>query len=291
MADEKLEPRALELGDEVRLSGEEVGEGPPVVLCHGITATRRQILHGSTALPRRGYRVITYDARGHGRSDPAPEGSDYGSPRLVADLGAVISETVGEGPLILGGHSMGAHTAVAYALENPERIAGLVVIGPAWGGPRDAEQDQRVLARYDGLADGLENGGVEGFLQALDREGLNPEYRDSIIRFTRERMQAHLHPEAVARALREVPRSPPFESLDELEFLDPPALVVASHDDADPEHPYALAEAYAQRLPHARLISEQEGESPLAWQGGRLSREIADFCAEPAVDRRLQPGA
>jgi hypothetical protein len=35
------------------------------------------------------------------------------------------------------------------------------------------------------------------------------------------------------------------------------------------------------------LISEAEGESPLAWQGGRLSREIAAFCATPGVAERL----
>jgi hypothetical protein len=95
----------------------------------------------------------------------------------------------------------------------------------------------------------------------------------------------------VARALREVPRSPPFESLDELEFLDLPALVVASHDIADPEHPYAIAKAYAEHLPRARLVSEEEGESPLAWQGGRLSREIASFSAEPVVAERLNAAA
>jgi 3-oxoadipate enol-lactonase len=59
--------------------------------------------------------------------------------------------------------------------------------------------------------------------------------------------------------------------------LEVPALVVASHDEADPGHPRAVAEAYAERLPRARLIGEEEGESPLAWQGGKLSREIADF--------------
>ena len=56
-----------------------------------------------------------------------------------------------------------------------------------------------------------------------------------------------------------------------------PALVVASHDEADPGHPYAVAAAYAEALPRARLISEEQGESPLAWQGGKLSRAIADF--------------
>jgi hypothetical protein len=81
----------------------------------------------------------------------------------------------------------------------------------------------------------------------------------------------------VVAALRETPRSRPFESLDDLRGLEVPSLVVASHDAADPGHPYAVAEAYAEVLPDARLVSEAEGESPLAWQGGRLSREIAAF--------------
>ena len=92
-------------------------------------------------------------------------------------------------------------------------------------------------------------------------------------------MEAHRHLAAVAEALRQVPRSRPFETLDQLEQLDVPALVVASRDDADPGHPYAVAEEYARRLPRAELVSEAEGQSPLAWQGGRLSREIARFCA------------
>ena len=93
-------------------------------------------------------------------------------------------------------------------------------------------------------------------------------------------MLLHRDLAALAEALREVPASRPFGSLDELEGLDIPALVVASRDEADPGHPYAAAAAYAERLPRARLIVEGEGESPLAWQGGRLSRELAAFYAE-----------
>jgi alpha-beta hydrolase superfamily lysophospholipase len=66
----ELEPQPFEVAG--RLRGEAMGEGPAVVLCHGITATRQQLLHGSHALPRAGYEVITFDARGHGESEPAP---------------------------------------------------------------------------------------------------------------------------------------------------------------------------------------------------------------------------
>jgi pimeloyl-ACP methyl ester carboxylesterase len=265
-----------------RLAGEAIGEGTPVVLLHGITATRRYVVHGSKVLARRGHRQISYDARGHGQSDPAAPGHGYAYSELAADLGRVVDAEVGPGRFVLAGHSMGAHTAVAYALEHGDRIAGLVVIGPVYMGFIDEE----ALAGWDRLADGLDRGGVDGFIAAFDR-GLDPAWRETVLRFTRERMLSHRHPDAVARALSEVPRSAPFEAMSELEFLDVPALVVASHDAADPGHPYSVAAAYAERMPAARLIAEDEGSSPLAWQGGRLSREIAAFCAEPSVEGRM----
>jgi 3-oxoadipate enol-lactonase len=178
---------------------------------------------------------------------------------------------------------MGAHTLTALALEEPDRIAGLVIIGPVYLGTPVGEES---MAYWDALADGLERAGVDGFIAAYDRN-LDPEWRDTLLRIARDRLSLHRHPEAVAQALREVPRSRPFGDLAELEFLDLPALVVASHDDADPGHPYAVAEAWAQRLPQSTLISEEPGSSPLAWQGGRLSREIAGFCERPEVAERL----
>jgi pimeloyl-ACP methyl ester carboxylesterase len=259
------------------IRGEAVGEGPPIVLCHGVTATRHSVIHGSRRLERGGHTVISYDARGHGESDPAPAGAGYEYPELKGDLAAVIDEQAGGGPVLLVGHSMGAHTAVGFALGDPARVAGLIAIGPAY----DGEIGEGSLRYWDGLADALEQDGIDGFVAYIDRvQGIDPRWRDSVLRFTRERMERHRHPDAIAAALREVPRSRPFGSLDELEGLTVPTLVVASHDAADPGHPYAVGEAYAARIPGARLVSEPEGQSPLAWQGGRLSREIEAFYRE-----------
>lgn len=277
------EPRPFTTGQAPRIRGEVAGEGMPVVLCHGITATRRYVVHGSQALPRAGHRVVYYDARAHGDSDPAPPGEGYGYPELVADLESVVALTAGEGPFVLAGHSMGSHTAVAYALRHPDRLAGLVVIGPVYSGAIPDE----ALKYWDGLAAALEEGGVDGFVSYIDgADGFDPTWRDTILRFTRERMLLHRHLPALADALREVPRSRPFGELEDLAAIPVPTLVVASHDTADPGHPRAVAEAYAESMPHARLIGEAEGESPLAWQGGKLSREIAAFCAEDAVVER-----
>jgi pimeloyl-ACP methyl ester carboxylesterase len=271
------EARSFAVEGDPSLRGEAMGEGPTVVLCHGITATRRYVLHGSKALARAGYDVVTYDARGHGESDPAPVGEGYGYPRLVDDLERVVEAEVGEDRFFLGGHSMGAHTAAAYALRHPERLAGLVLIGPTFKGAIEPSS----LEYWDGLAAALEAGGVDGFVSYIgEKQGTDPRWRDSVLRFTRERLLRQQHPEALVEALREVPRSRPFESLDQLTEVGVPALVVASNDDADPGHPYEAAAAYAEALPVARLISEEPGESPLAWQGGKLSRALAGFYAE-----------
>jgi 3-oxoadipate enol-lactonase len=273
------EPRQFSAGERPTIRGEAAGEGPPVVLCHGLTATRRYVLHGSRALERAGHAVVAYDARGHGESDPAPAGQSYGYPELVGDLEAVVAATLHERRFFLAGHSMGAHTALAYALRHPERPHGLVLIGPTYTGEPAGETDS--LAYWDGLAAALVADGVDGFVAYIDRnQETDPAWRDSVLRFTRERMLRHRHLDAIVAALRAVPRSRPFDSLEQLERLRVRALVVASHDAADPGHPRSVAEAYAERLPLARLAGEAEGESPLAWQGGRLSREIAAFCAE-----------
>jgi pimeloyl-ACP methyl ester carboxylesterase len=269
-----LEAEAFEVGPAPLLRGEGEGEGPPVVLCHGITATRRYVVHGSRALARAGHRVITYDARGHGDSEAAPVGEGYGYPQLLEDLERVVAAQVSEGRFLLGGHSMGAHTAVAYALRHPERLAGLAVIGPTFLGAIRPES----LEYWDGLAAALEAGGVDGFVAYIgERQGVESRWRESVLRFTRERVRRQGNLGALAEALRQVPRSRPFESMEELAQLDVPALVVASNDDADPGHPYAAAAAYAEALPRAELVSEAEGESPLAWQGGKLSRALASF--------------
>lgn len=286
------DPRTFEVErDGQMLRGEvlnpppDADRGVPVVLLHAITSNRDGVVHGSNLLPRGGHALVSYDARGHGESAPAPQGSGYGYDEMVADAEAVLDATVGEERVVMAGSSMGAHTAAAFALRHPERLAGLVLIGPAYNGLPPSEESQR---EWGELAEGLETGGVDGFMRAYESQGLDPEWRDTLLRFTRERLETHRHPEAVARAMRETPLDRPFEDMGELEFVELPVLVVASNDEADAGHPFAVAEAYAERLPQARLITEGEGESPLAWQGGKLSREIAAFAAEDAVLERAR---
>jgi pimeloyl-ACP methyl ester carboxylesterase len=256
------------------------GEGTPVVLLHGLTATHRYVVMGSKALERSGHRVIAYDARGHGQSDPAPDPEAYRYADLRDDLVRVMDER-GIERAVLAGASMGAHTLLRLALEQPERAAALVVITPAYDPDEFGDPDS--LARWDALSEGLRTGGVEGFVEAYGDPGVPENWRETVFRVIRQRLAAHEHPEALADALRATPRSRPFPSIDSLTAIEVPTVVVADRDEADPGHPLAIGEAYAEAIPNAELLVEEEGKSPLAWQGSQLSKVIADVAERADV--------
>jgi pimeloyl-ACP methyl ester carboxylesterase len=270
------QPNKVEVSrGELELDGDVAGEGPPLMLLHGLTATRRNVVQGSKHLLRAGYQLASYDARGHGSSSPAPAPSAYDYQDLVEDLGAVLDRLGLERPVLVGA-SMGAGTAAAWALRNPDRVAALVLITPPpFGDPEDGW--------WDTAADALESDGIDGFLDVVVDDDLPERWRKAARDAARQRLERHLHLEAVADALRVVPRSRPFQHVEELEPLEMPVLVVASRDEADPVHPFADAEAWSEHLSDARLVVEDEEESPLAWRGAHLSRAIEDFLREAGI--------
>jgi pimeloyl-ACP methyl ester carboxylesterase len=262
--------RQLPGAGSITLEGEEAGDGPPVVLLHGLSATRRNVVQGSRALIKRGYRLISYDARGHGASSPA-ERYEYAD--LVADLAGVLDHLELERAALVGS-SMGAATAMAFALEHLERVPALVQITPAYTGyARTGAVDGELWGR---LAAALDKG-VDEFVEFAQPQDIPERWREVAREATRQRMERHEHLGAVAQALREVPSSVAWKGLEPLSRLDVPVLIVGSQDDADTLHPLGIAEEYCRRLPNAELVVEDRGDSPLAWQGARLSNVIADF--------------
>lgn len=264
----------------MELHVEVAGDGPPIVLLHGLTANHRYVVMGSRKLEREGYRVVTYDARGHGASPAAPDGR-YDYDALADDLESVL-DAQGIDRAVLAGASMGAHTAIHFALRAPERVAGLVLVTPAFVPGNESEP--AALARWDRLAAGMDSGGADGFVEAYRFDDVPEQWRETVRKVTHQRLSVHDDQHAVAAALRGVPRSAAFGDLGELAAISAPTVVVGDRDDADPGHPLAVAEQYAAAIPDAELVVEEQGKSPIAWQGGQLSQVIIDLAERAEYD-------
>jgi len=271
-------PFRVDRGGGVVLDAESAGEGPEVLLLHGLTATRRYVLHGSRGLERAGRRVISYDARGHGRSTPPADPVEYAYRPTLADDAVAVLDASGARDAVLMGQSMGSATALAVAFTHPERVRGLVIVTPAHRGHPAAD-----MTRWDALSRGLATGGVEGFMAAMGEPRVPEKWRSSITTVVRQRMERHEHPDGVAAALAAIPRTAAFDGVEALRDLRVPVLVVGSRDELDPDHPLAVAQEYARLIPGCELLVEDPGESPLAWRGGSLSAAVLDLMARRGI--------
>ena len=118
--------RTVHLRDEGPRDGN--ADAPAIVLLHGSNADLHTWQPWAEAL-RRDYRVIRFDQRGHGLTGPAPDG-DYTRDAFVANVDRVVRR-LGLERFVLGGNSMGGGIALAYALEHPDKLAGLVLVDAA----------------------------------------------------------------------------------------------------------------------------------------------------------------
>lgn len=267
---------------DVRLAVYETGDpaGEPVVLLHGLTGTHEYVLMRNRRLDRHGYRTISYDARGHGRSSrAAAEAYDYSN--LAGDLEAVM-ESLGIDSALMVGSSMGGHTALRYALRQPQRVNGVVFVTPAYH-PVESFRPE-TLERWDVLADALQARGIEGFADAYGHPFGGTEEFDAVMRLVRNRLELHDDLGGVIDALRVVPRARPYPEIADVGALELPALVIGSHDDFDVEHPIAVAEQHAAAL-RAELVVEERGRYPIAWSGGRTARIVHGFATDTAAER------
>ena len=116
----------IEVGRGVHIHTQIVGTGPPVILLHGWAFDHRIWDRQVRVLAEAGHTTITIDLRGHGRSD-RPYG-DYPVEQLAEDVLAVV-KTVDPGPAVLVGWSLGGVTAFRVAVQAPELLTQLVLVG------------------------------------------------------------------------------------------------------------------------------------------------------------------
>ncbi|WP_114520352.1 alpha/beta hydrolase [Altererythrobacter sp. ZODW24] len=127
----------VDVGDGLRVHLRDEGprDAPVVMLLHGSNADLHTWEPWTEALKSE-YRVIRFDQIGHGLTGPAPD-NNYTMPSFTSTITKVADE-LDLGTFVIGGNSMGGGIAMAYALEHPERLDGLVLVD-ASGAPIERE--------------------------------------------------------------------------------------------------------------------------------------------------------
>jgi pimeloyl-ACP methyl ester carboxylesterase len=136
-------------GDVTLATWDTGGDGPCIVLMHGLGDTHAATAKVAAGLP--GWRVVTMDLRGHGASTSGPW--DFAS--AVSDLDAVVAHYELESPYV-GGHSLGGMVALRYALAG-RPVAGVVNVdgwGPGLPERYDGEDPVAVAERLASIASG-----------------------------------------------------------------------------------------------------------------------------------------
>lgn len=224
----------------------EAGQGPAVVLIHGLAASIYSWRYAITPLSQAGYRVIAYDNRGFGFSDRPATG--YTNAEYTQLLFALL-DSLHVADAVLVGHSMGGAIAAEAALTRPERVRALVLVDAAGLGVRWPFMLR--VARWPFVAplfDRLRGrSSTAGILRAM--------YADPS-RVTAQDIDQYYAPVAVpgfGRSLGGVLRQFRFDSLQgRLGSIMAPTLVMwGAQDNLIPP---SIGDAMVSQLPHASLV-------------------------------------
>lgn len=275
--------RTLLAPDGVRLHYRDVGspDAPVLVLLHGYAASGADWAPWIERL-RSTHRLIVPDLPGHGLT-AAPLGYEADIPGLVA-LVARFAETLGLDRYTLVGSSMGGHVAWRTALDHPDAVAGLVLVGSiGWRDARRRDGRPSTLVRLLGGA--LGRFALRHLdLTALIRRALRDTFGD-----------ARLATPAMVRRYADLARAPGHRAiltgldagggdrapLDRLRTLAIPTLVMAG--EADRQVPVADARRFADAIPGAALVTYPGvGHVPMVEIPDRSAADLRAWLAAPA---------
>jgi len=216
--------------DGVELYYEVHGEGVPVLLTHGYSSSSH-MWEGQVGPFSKRYQLVTWDMRGHGKSDyPADQGA-YSEEATVADMAGIL-DAVGAKTAVIGGLSLGGYMSLAFHLVHPERTRALLIIDTGPGYKKDeprAGWNATAIKRAERLeTEGLpKSGGAE------------------------TRTAPHRSADGLAKAARGMLTQRNARVIESLPNIAVPSLVVVGADDA----PFIAASDYmAAKIPGAKKL-------------------------------------
>ncbi len=241
----------------VRIYYEVHGEGPTILLSHGYSATSRMWANQASALSS-AYRVITWDMRGHGRSDSPLDPSAYSEALTVDDMAALL-DACGADRAVIGGLSLGGYMSLAFHVKYPERVRALMLFdtGPGF---KKGDAREKWNERAEQWAFSFETRGLEALSEVSSDE-----------------MDAHQHddPEGLALAARGMLKQFDSRIIESLPNVRVPALVLVGADDL----PFIAATDYmAAKIPDAaKVVIPNAGHAANLHQPAAFNRVVVDF--------------
>jgi len=227
---------------------EVAGRGDPLVLIHAGVADSRQ-WNKEFALFQDSFRVLRYDMRGYGRSEPVD--AEYSH---MQDLSALLDYLHIREPLILMGCSMGGGLAMDFALHEPARVRALVMVDAGPSGlkldvPEHPLAEQAESAYKEGDLDLLAELETRIWFDGMGRAPSEPDQSMRKLVYDMDRRGLELDARHLGKRLPDAP-SPAADRLSDLAI--PVLVIVGEHDT-----PYILAAAdyMVDKIPTSRKVT------------------------------------
>jgi pimeloyl-ACP methyl ester carboxylesterase len=228
---------------------------PPLLLTHGYSATAEMWTPNIAALSA-GRQVITWDIRGHGRSDSPADPASYSEALAVQDMAALL-DNAGADEAIIGGLSLGGYLSLAFYLRYPTRVAALVLCDTGPGYRRD-EPRAEWNAMATRWADDFEGRGLDALTGSAE-----------------VRAAHHRSPLGLALAARGILRQHDSRVIESLPSIAVPALVLVGAED---KAFLAAADVMAAKIPGAtKIVVAGAGHAANIDQPEAFDRAVTDF--------------
>lgn len=246
---------------------EKAGQGPPVVLIHGLGGATT-VYDAQAAALAEDHTVLRYDLSGHGRS---PHAGPASIDRWVAELAALLdAEGIGETAIVA--HSMGTLVAATFAAAHPERVGRLALLGPVRAQGPQAKEATRARART------VRSGGMSAVADTIVAAATSEETRTQrplAAALVRELLLGQ-DPDGYAAACEALAAAiePDFASIT--------CPVLQLTGDADKVSPVAVNEEIRAQLPKARLhVLDGVGHWHTVEAPDEVTRHLRDFLTQP----------
>lgn len=262
--------------DGIQFHYRDEGAGLPFVFQHGLGADVTQPF--GLFKPPPGVRLIAFDARGHGQTQPLGDDSRLCFHVFGEDLRALLDH-LSIDRAIVGGISMGGALALHFTLRWPERVAGLVLSRPAWL-ETPCARNVSMFTLVSGLIrkHGAKQGLVE-FQQTAEYHEARANWPD--VANSLSLQFQHPHAEQSAVKLERIIKDTPHPDRAAWSRVRVPTLVLGNQ--LDPVHPFAYAEDLARSIPGAALREITSKSISVEQHGADVQRWLEEF-----LQRRIE---